>query len=1555
MPPPSDAPPTPSPDASEAIAATGASAETGAAQDPPPAKPKRRKRRVWVSLVFLLIITAVTLTARSEWAARKTVQTLSNLLRQQTGLDVQIGGASWSWRRFAIHVEGLELRHPQHGRLAWVAWADIRPTIRTLIKGPIRIASVEIDQAEVRLIFRRGQLINGPILRPGPAPAPGPPVLPFRDIALSGLRVTVDHDTAGQFELRGVDLDVRNDNNRRLLIGLSARGGSVHSSLRSVKTHELCFDGPIQRIEARAELTGYNALRVGAARVEALGATVTVSDARLSLDMRSPIDASVRAQLPLSLVSCPLPRDAPMLRGDVSASVHATINPRTGAAQTEGHLSARGLTVTLFDPNPLGRNGTFGAGQRIEADFHGDENAIVIDRLDAQYAGGRVIAPSPRRPDRPLTLHLRPTVTAEGFFEAQGLHFEQLLRELAVTDFARVLWTIDALGELHLDPARFAVPSDRARPALRIDIAAETQDFAIIKDFHRWGPPHSPILAIPRGRVGLTLEMDSLFVRFRQMHLDLPRSHVEGDEVEIRTIRSPTADDIAIRNIHGRNIDLSDVGAIAGLSLAGHADVTVNGGGHFPDILVQGTTTIRDFRFNDLPVGLVQTAPGHPWQLRGVTLRAPQMLGSQGRSTYVVHNALLDFSRYTLVAGAQVESSDFQLADYFHIFKFEHDPVFEPYTGGTMQDCALASHDSTLPRSECWVSDTRRASSRRGEERPANARPRHGFLRTDVSFVLGRPGDDSEGVLHADVRAWDLAVHSLGETVQHVDVHTTYDWLVRARGFRGARLNVEYARGRVANGVLEAQGAVDLGGRMHFSGAVRDADLGRLAMLSDQNLRGIVTGSGVLEGTTEEQRWSIDLDVHGLTAAQRDLGEAHMSIRARPDPSGRAVQDSVNARLNAQHGTPAPLPAPQRWTVALSAIGHSLRANTSLLVPFVQEPWQDVDGVWQHDFGRSWRNSVVQGSVDLSAPDSNAPLDLLPWLPTRLLARLGDQPMARAAVHMEIDELSLHAPSQALARLAISGLDARALGVRLALAPQETLGLCTDHGRIWINPAAREDRAACARPPAGLFGTRGTPAASVALPVTRLLGPDGTRFALSGGLTTEGALALRLTGDADLAQLARRIDAIEEAHGQARLTLAIDGDTNNPELRGLFELDSGRVRSSFLPQPIDDVDLTVRLDGTSLTLDRARARFATSSIDMTGGTVRFRGRSLERIDIPVIVRNLSLQPSSGVDVSLDADTRLSYTDSDPLPTFSGNVTLGRVRYTRPVDMALIQDSANGGAPSVETPYDPTRDRVQLALTVTAREPIRVRNNLIDAEIALSSRETPFRIVGTDQRPSVLGLVTIPRGRLFFRGNEFEVRRSRIEFDNPERISPNFDVLATTEIRRTSESTNRNQWRIDLHAYGTRDRFALDMSAEPSLSREDIALMLTFRMTRAELDQLGAGDFGQVLAVEALSNLTGLDRLVRRNVPLIDDFSITSGYSPAQGRTVPQVSVRVPIAPGVRAGATVNITEQREARGTVDAEINRNISIQGAIDNFSGQARSGAVNVGADLRWRLELE
>jgi len=154
-----------------------------------------------------------------------------------------------------------------------------------------------------------------------------------------------------------------------------------------------------------------------------------------------------------------------------------------------------------------------------------------------------------------------------------------------------------------------------------------------------------------------------------------------------------------------------------------------------------------------------------------------------------------------------------------------------------------------------------------------------------------------------------------------------------------------------------------------------------------------------------------------------------------------------------------------------------------------------------------------------------------------------------------------------------------------------------------------------------------------------------------------------------------------------------------------------------------------------------------------------------------------------------------------------------------------------------------------------------------------------------------------------------VRQGFVRFDNAHRIAPNVDITAVTEYRRYSASSPTGApgsttagaasgstahaggvWRITLHAYGDADNLRLDMTSEPALSQEDILLLLTIGMTRAEVDQLQASSIGGTVALEALSSLTGADSAVKKAVPVIDDFRFGSAYSSRTGRTEATVTL-----------------------------------------------------------------
>ena len=230
------------------------------------------------------------------------------------------------------------------------------------------------------------------------------------------------------------------------------------------------------------------------------------------------------------------------------------------------------------------------------------------------------------------------------------------------------------------------------------------------------------------------------------------------------------------------------------------------------------------------------------------------------------------------------------------------------------------------------------------------------------------------------------------------------------------------------------------------------------------------------------------------------------------------------------------------------------------------------------------------------------------------------------------------------------------------------------------------------------------------------------------------------------------------------------------------------------------------------------------------------------------------------------------------------------------------------------------------------------NNLLDADLTLGE-DQPFRVLGTNQRLGLVGSVSIPRGVLRLYENDFEVRRGRIDFDNPERIAPNFDITAQTDIRRSTNNNDRTQWRVQLHAHGNSDQLALDMTAEPSLSREDIVLLLLFGLTRTEMERLRPENTAQAIVVEAIAAATGIGRALRSVIPLVDDVRIGSAYNPRTFRTEPQVTLGQQINDRVRIGASVTASDQPQYRATTDLRLGQGISVQAVVENANNQPGS----------------
>ena len=347
----------------------------------------------------------------------------------------------------------------------------------------------------------------------------------------------------------------------------------------------------------------------------------------------------------------------------------------------------------------------------------------------------------------------------------------------------------------------------------------------------------------------------------------------------------------------------------------------------------------------------------------------------------------------------------------------------------------------------------------------------------------------------------------------------------------------------------------------------------------------------------------------------------------------------------------------------------------------------------------------------------------------------------------------------------------------------------------------------------------------------------------------------------------------------------------------------------------------------------------------------------------------------GVNATFDADLEvtsdLAATGQDALPHATGQVTITSFEYARPVNIDINALGGHSKKTSSAT-YDPSLDALRLEIAIKSRVPLILRNNVVEASLKIDSGAV--MVTGTNQLFGLRGdLKVLPGGRFHILANDFDVKQGEVRFDDATRIAPTVDVLAVTEYRRYTDTTTAaaagagagpegiasqgagNVWRISLHAYGDVDDLRLDMTSVPSLTHEDIVLLLTIGMTGAEVAQVQAGSLGTSVALEALATASGADRAVKNAIPVIDDFRFGSAYSSKTGRTEPQVIVGKHLADAVRASVATSVGEDQELRASIELRLNQRLGILGSYDNINDVASSTVGNIGVDLRWHIEFQ
>ncbi|RPI54747.1 MAG: hypothetical protein EHM55_09915 [Acidobacteria bacterium] len=432
---------------------------------------------------------------------------------------------------------------------------------------------------------------------------------------------------------------------------------------------------------------------------------------------------------------------------------------------------------------------------------------------------------------------------------------------------------------------------------------------------------------------------------------------------------------------------------------------------------------------------------------------------------------------------------------------------------------------------------------------------------------------------------------------------------------------------------------------------------------------------------------------------------------------------------------------------------------------------------------------------------------------------------------------------------------------------------------------------------------------------------DGTELDVAGTMDMNARRVAGLArGRANLGILQGFYRNIRSS-GSAELTAQVSGSLDSPVILGRATIDNGRLRYVSLPHSLEQVNGTILFDSRNIRVDGLTARLADGQVNIDG-RIGLEGYTPADLALTATGRNMRLRYPEGVRSEIDAD--LSLTGRVTAPVLAGTVMVQSALWTTRFDTSGNLFDFGGGASAGVTPLDVGAPQasnvppVRLDVRVIAPGTLRIENS--DATI-VSSADLQFR--GTYDRPVVFGRAEISRGEFIFEGRRYLVTRGTIDFANPLRMEPMFDIAAETQVRVPGQT-----YRVTLSASGTMQRLRPVFMSDPPLPPIEVASLLLGDVATgqdADLRALQRPDLTEQQLVQArvarmlVSPISGQIGDVVEETFGVDTFQVTPLVSdPTQQSSRFNPSARLTI--GKRISNRAYLTFSRSISSTSDQII-----------------------------------
>jgi hypothetical protein len=341
---------------------------------------------------------------------------------------------------------------------------------------------------------------------------------------------------------------------------------------------------------------------------------------------------------------------------------------------------------------------------------------------------------------------------------------------------------------------------------------------------------------------------------------------------------------------------------------------------------------------------------------------------------------------------------------------------------------------------------------------------------------------------------------------------------------------------------------------------------------------------------------------------------------------------------------------------------------------------------------------------------------------------------------------------------------------------------------------------------------------------------------------------LKADGDANLELLQAFYPSLTTG-GTVKLQASLAGGFESLALTGRANIADGRLKHPDFTHGIEQINGPITMEAGRISVEGLHGVIGEGPIDFHGA-ILLNGYQPQEFQITAHGQSMHLRVPEGLRSTVDADLMLS----GPVarPALSGTVDVLTATYAPHVQAQTGYLGVLTGAVDTSTalpkPVDTDTSEFPMTLAINVRA---APQPVIESKATNTSVEASANVLigGTIGHPTIAGRVDVERGEWLFNGYRYHLQSGSVDFTNPAKFEPFFDMTAEVDARSLGQ-----RYTVQVRVTGTLDKLTFGLTSEPFLPEFQIISLLLGETTELTQAEFRARTDPQALQTQALSSV-----------------------------------------------------------------------------------------------------